>query len=144
MKKTIFSILVFLPLFSFAQQNSPVTKTIDSRLYDAYGKTYVDAVAQTDAFLIKRWTYYLDHAFYVTDELVSKDGKPLDYPSVSVPDLAHINILILEGEQNLKRDYYVETIYQIKGTNKFLVYHSGQNFIEKLNEHLNEEKKADK
>ena len=136
MKKPFLAFFIFLPFIAFSQQNSPVTKPIDARLYEAYDKAYVDDVAQGDPFLLKRWTYYLDHAFYVTDALVSKDGVAVDYPSVSVPDLAHINILKLESQQMLKRDYYVETIYKINGTDKFLVYHSGRNFIESLNEYL--------
>jgi hypothetical protein len=136
MKKTFFLALSLLPLTVFSQQSSPSVSTIDTRLYEAYEKAYVDKVAQDDPFLLKRWTYYLDHAYYVTDAIVSKDGVPVDYPSVSVSDLAHLNILKLETEQKLKRDYYVETIYKIKDSNKFLVYHSGRNFIESLNEYL--------
>lgn len=136
MKKTFIWALSLLPLTVFSQQNSPAISAIDARLYEAYDKTYVDKVAQDDPFLLKRWTYYLDHAYYVTDAIVSKDGVPTNYPSVSVSDLAHLNILKLETEQKLTRDYYVETIYKIKGTDKFLVYHSGRNFIESLNEYL--------
>ena len=136
MKKQLIFVLAFLPFLAFAQQQSPVSKSIDPRLYEAYDKAYVDKVAQEDAFLLKRWTFYLDNAYYVTEDIVSKDGLPLDYPSVSVPDLAHLNILKLETEQKTTRDYYVEKIYKIVGTNKFLVYYSGRNFIESLNEHL--------
>ncbi len=138
MKKNLLAFLIFLPLIAFSQQNSPVTKTIDARLYDAYGKAYVDDVANSDTYLLQRWTFYLDNAFYVTDALVSKDGAVVDYPSVSVPDVVHINILKLEQEQKqLKRDFYVETIYKIAGTNKYLVYHSGKNFVARLNEYIN-------
>ena len=140
MKKNVFTFLIFLPLSVFSQSNPPVTNAIDTRIYEAYGKAHVDEVAKSDVFLLQRWTYYLDNAFYVTDELVSKDGVVADYPSVSVPDLAHINILKLEMEQSLKRDYYVETIFKIKGTNKYLIYHSGKNFIERFNEYLSEKK----
>ena len=136
MKKQLIFVLAFLPFLAFAQQKSPVSKSIDPRLYEAYDKAYVDKVAQEDAFLLKRWTFYLDNAYYVTEDIVSKDGLPLDYPSVSVPDLAHLNILKLETEQKTTRDYYVEKIYKIVGTNKFLVYYSGRNFIESLNEYL--------
>lgn len=144
MKKTFLVILIFLPFTLFSQQNLPVSTSIDARLYEAYGKAYVDEVAQGDPFLLKRWTYYLDNAFYISDAIVSKDGTPVDYPSVSVSDLGHINILKLETEQKLKRDYYVETIYKIKGTDKFLVYHSGKNFIERLNEYLGTKQQAAK
>ena len=139
MKKTVLLAFILLPLIVFSQQTSPVIKSpIDARLYEAYGKDYVDKVAQEDAFLLQRWTYYLDHSFYVTDALVSKDGAVVTYPSVSVADWTKINILQLESDQHLKHDYYVETIYKIKDTDKFLIYHSGRNFIEALNEYLNE------
>ncbi len=137
MKQILYVLLIFLPLTAFSQNNSPVSKTIDARLYEAYGKAYVDEVAQSDTYLLHRWTFYLDNAFYVTDALVNKDGVAVDYPSVSVPDLAHINILKLEQEQKLKRDFHVEMIYKIAGTNKFLIYHSGKNFVDRLNEYIN-------
>ena len=136
MKKQLTFVLAFLPFLAFAQQQSLPIQPIDPRLYEAYDKAYVDKVAQEDSFLLQRWTYYLDHAFYVADGLTNKDGTPVDAPSVSVPDLAHLNILKLETEQKTTRDYYVEKIYKIVGTNKFLVYYSGRNFIESLNEHL--------
>ncbi len=135
-RKFTFIITLFLPFLAFSQQNISVSKSIDPRLYAAYDKAYIDDVAKNDAFLLKRWTFYLDNAFYITDAIVNKDGIAIDYPSVSVSDVSHINILKLETEQKIKRDYYVETIYKIKGTNQFLVYHSGKNFIEKLNEYL--------
>ena len=74
MKKTFIWALSLLPLTVFSQQNSPVTSVIDARLYEAYDKAHIDKVAQDDPFLLKRWTYYLDHAYYVTDAIVSKDG----------------------------------------------------------------------
>ncbi len=139
MKKTFIFSLVLLPIALFSQQIPSTPKPIDTRLYEAYDKAYVDKVAVEDPFLLKRWTYYLDNAYYVSDAIVSKDGVPVDYPSVTIPDLARLNILKLETEQNIKRDYFVERIYKIRGTNKFLVYHSGRNFIESLNAHLSEE-----
>jgi hypothetical protein len=144
MKQIFLAFLIYLPLTAFSQNNSPAPKTIDARLYDAYGKAYVDEIAQTDNYLLQRWTFYLDNAFYVTDGPVSKNGVAVNYPSVSVPDLANINILQLEQEQKMKRDFYAETVYQIEGTNKFLIYHSGRNFVERLNKYLNAKQQGGK
>ena len=142
MKKTFILALAILPYFAFSQQNSPFSPPIDKRLYEAYEKAYVENVAKDDAFLLQRWTYYLDHAFFIADSPLSKTESSESYPSVIINDLAHINILKLEQQQTLKRDYYSEVIYKIEGTNKYLVYYSGKSFIESLNQYLSEKQKA--
>jgi hypothetical protein len=142
MKQNFLALFIFLPIFAFSQQNSPTSQTIDARLYEAYGKAYVDEIAQTDSYLLNRWTFYLDNAFYITDALVNKDGKTVDYPSVFIPVLEQINILKLEQEHQIKRDYYKETIFKIEGTNKYLVYLSGKNFLERLNQYLSTKQQA--
>ena len=134
-----FIITLFLPFLAFSQQNISVSKSIDRRLYAAYDKAYVDDVAKNDAFLLKRWTFYLDHAFFISESSLSKNEELESYPSVKIDDLEHINILKLEQEQPLKRDYYAETIYKIEGTNKYLVYYSGRDFIQKLNDYLSKD-----
>ena len=130
------AIFACLPMFLTAQQNASAESStlIDARLYDAYGKTYVDRVALEDDFLINRWTFYLDHAYFISDSPLAKDGAAAEsYPSVNVTDLAKINILKLEKEQDLKRAYHTETIYKIAGTEKYLVYYAGRDFIERFN-----------
>ena len=134
-----FTITLFLPLLVFSQQNISVSKSIDPRLYAAYDKAFVDDVAKNDDFLLKRWTFYLDHAFFISESSLSKNEELESYPSVKIDDLEHINILKLEQEQPLKRDYYAETIYKIEGTNKYLVYYSGRDFIQKLNDYLSKD-----
>ena len=119
-------------------QKSP--KAIDARIYEVYEKSYVDELALNDAFWVHRWTFYLDNAFFVTDEILSKDGNEETYPSVKIKDLAQINILQLENEQHLKHDFYTSTIYKIEGSNKCLVYLPGRDFVEKLNEYLKQYK----
>ncbi len=139
MKRLLTYAITLLPFVVFSQQNSPISKSIDPRLYAAYDKAHVDDVAQNDAFLLKRWTFYLDNAFFISETSLSKSDADEDYPSVKIADLEHINILKLEQEQSLKRDYYAETIYKIKGTSKYLVYYSGRAFIEKLNDYLSKD-----
>ncbi len=139
MKRLLTYAITLLPFVVFSQQNSPISKSIDPRLYAAYDKAHVDDVAQNDAFLLKRWTFYLDHAFFISETSLSKSETEESYPSVKIADLQHINILKLEQEQALKRNYYAETIYKIEGTNKYLVYYSGRDFIEKLNDYISED-----
>jgi hypothetical protein len=130
---------VLSPLFLVAQQTKITTNApIDTRLYAAFGNAYIDKVAAEDPFTVKRWTYYLDNAFFISDTPLSKDGsEPTDLPTVRIVDLQRINILQLEKEQpQLKRDFYEEAIYKIEGTNKYLVYYAGQDFIEKLKAHF--------
>ena len=115
-------------------QKSP--ETVDARIYEVYDKSYVDELARDDAFWVHRWTFYLDNAFFVTDEILSKDGNEETYPSVKIKDLTNINILQLENEQHLKHDFYTSTIYKIEGSNKCLVYYAGRDFVEKLNAFL--------
>lgn len=139
MKRLFTYAIILLPFTVFSQQNTSDSKSIDPRLYAAYEKTYVDDVSQNDVFLLKRWTFYLDNAYFISETSLSKSGAEDNYPSVNIPDLEHINILKLEQEQSLKRDYYAETIYKIKGTSKYLVYYSGRAFIEKLNDYLSKD-----
>jgi hypothetical protein len=134
MRRIFTSLLVVVPFFVFSQQNTVFnTAAIDQRLYAVFGKEYIDESLRSDVFSLQRWTFYLDNAYIVVNEAPTKDGAEGDFPTVKIPDLAHINILQLEKEQDLKRDYYTESIYRIEGTTKYLVYHSGRNFIEAFN-----------
>ena len=137
MRSYFFPLLLALPLSIFSQSLLQTDKLqIDPRLYAVFEKNYLEKVAVEDAFFIHRWNFYLDHAFFISDNPLSKDGDGANYPSVSVDNLDQINILKLENEQNLKHDFYLETIYKIKNTNKYLVYLAGKDFVDKLNEYL--------
>ena len=128
------SLLVVVPFLLFSQQKTVFNPAaIDQRLYAVFGKEYIEESLRSDVFSLQRWTFYLDNAFIISDSPQTKDGSEGDFPSVKITDLAHINILQLEKEQNLKRDFYTESIYRIDGTTKYLVYHSGQRFIEAFN-----------
>ena len=134
MRRLLTSLLVVVPFLLFSQQKTIFNPAaIDQRLYAVFGKEYIEESLRSDVFSLQRWTFYLDNAFIISDNPQTKDGSEGDFPSVKITDLAHINILQLEKEQNLKRDYYTESIYRIEGTTKYLVYHSGQRFIEAFN-----------
>jgi hypothetical protein len=139
MKRYLTSLFVIVPFFLFSQQNTVFnTAAIDQRLYAVFGNAYIEESLRNDVFSLQRWTFYLDNAYLIVNESPTKDGSEGDFPTVRIPDLAHINILQLEKEQELKRNYYVESIYRIEGTTKYLVYHSGRNFIEAFNAFRNQ------
>ncbi len=132
MKKVILLLLFYVPIFLYSQNTSgPVTP--DERLFEAYGQEYVQKVLVENPFLIKRWNYYLDHAFIIVDEVAEKIA---DSPVVEINDLENINILKLEKEQKLSRDWNKPTIYLIKDAGKMLIYHSGKDFTNALKKHL--------
>ncbi len=120
--------------FSSAQ-NEPNTVLPDERLYEVYEREYVDGLVEENPFLIKRWNFYLDNAFLITENIPEKDN---DYPTISIKDVNNINILLLEKEQNLQRDWDKPIIYKIRGTDKILVYHAGKDFTKSLKKHLGE------
>jgi hypothetical protein len=134
MKKYLLFFFLFTSLFSFAQ-NALETVVPDERLYEIYERDYVDGLVKENPFLIKRWNFYLDNAFLVVDEISDKKN---DYPSVIISDINNINILLLEKEQNLQKDWDVPVIYKIRDTDKILVYHAGKDFTKTLKKHLGE------
>ena len=141
MRSYLFPLLLALPLSIYSQsQLQTGSLKIDSRLYEVYEKDYLEKTAIEDPFLIQRWNFYLDNAFIITDNALSKNETAADYPSVSIPDLKQINILKLEKEQKLNHDFYSETVYKIAKTNQYLVYLAGKDFVEKLNVYLNKTK----
>ncbi len=124
-----YSTTVLFCIFAFvlsAQSQAKIdTQNPDLRLYDVYENSYIEQIQSSNPFLIQRWNYYLDHAYTVIEEM---DAKPTDYPTVNIPDLKHINILLLEKEQGLTHDFENPTVYRISNTNKLLVYKSGKQF----------------
>jgi hypothetical protein len=136
MKKWLMFFFLFNTLFSVAQ-NAIETVIPDDRLYEVYERDYVDGLVIENPFLIKRWNFYLDNAFLIADEV---KGKEADYPTVTISDFDNINILLLEKEQKLQRDWDIPVIYKIRGTDKILVYHAGKDFTKSLKEYLGENK----
>ncbi|MEM0994262.1 MAG: hypothetical protein AAGI49_14580 [Bacteroidota bacterium] len=126
-------LLVLLPLFFFAQKETNAIPTIDPRLSEVFEQAYLERLQKENPFLIERWNFYLDHAFYITkDDKVDRNN----YPLIRIDDLEQINVLKLEQTQALKRNFDGESSYRIAGTDLVFVYHAAQTFNQKLNEHL--------
>ncbi|MEM9884655.1 MAG: hypothetical protein AAF849_02100 [Bacteroidota bacterium] len=133
-------LLVWLPFAFFAQKTPADFPTIDTRLSEVFELDYLERLQKENPFLIQRWNFYLDHAFYITkDDKLARNN----YPSIRIDDLDNINILKLEKTQALKRKYQGESSYQIEGTDLVLVYHSAQSFNQKLNEYLGRKNVSD-
>ncbi len=131
--KYLHTLLLFsLPLLGIAQATTTVEP--DERLHDVFDVAYLEALQTNNPLLLQRWNYYLDHAWYLADYPEGK-GK-LDFPVVRIADLEKINILHLEKEQHLQRDWRKRMKYRIEGTKKILIYYSGKEFTEDLNKHL--------
>lgn len=134
MKGIITLFFLTLSILSFAQNKSSELVDIDERLLEVYDQDYLNNLQIQNPVLLKRWNYYLDNAYYIVDYPKEK-GNP-DYPVIEVDDIKNINILVLERNQEMTRDFDRATKYKIKGSNQVLVYHSGKEFNQKLNEFL--------
>jgi len=134
MKGIIIFLLLTFSVLSIAQNKTKEVITVDERLHEVYDQAYLTALQKNNPFLLERWSFYLDHAFYIT-EYPSQKGRP-DYPTIEIDDLEDFNILLLEKNQSITRDFDKRTVYKIKDSNKILVYYSGKKFNQKLNKHL--------
>lgn len=134
MKGILTTLLFIIPIFSFCQKTSDSKVEIDQRLYDVYEEDYLKRLQINQPFVLERYAFYLDNAFYITD-YPSEKGNP-NYPTIEISDLENLNILKLEKDQKLTRDFDKQMIYKIKDTKKVLVYISGKDFNKKLNKHL--------
>jgi hypothetical protein len=113
---------------------SPSTPVqIDDRLYEIYEEDYLSRLLQERPFLIQRWNFYLDHAYYLTNSEKALSG---DYPTIVVKDTETINILSLMQAHQLVFDPKVETAYRIAGEEQVLVIQSSKRLIAALNKHL--------
>lgn len=149
MKKLLLALLLILgylgsPIFAQNATKNTTTVKIDPRLYEVFEKVDLDKWQKEDPFLIQRWNFYLDNAYYIVDEALL-DEKELttyadrpqrNYPFVEVSNLDNLNIIKVEREQNLIQHWEKQTFYRIKGTNKLLVFYPGQYVMEQLNIHL--------
>ncbi|NJK83161.1 MAG: hypothetical protein HC912_04420 [Saprospiraceae bacterium] len=119
-----------LPALGISQSNKV---KIDERLFAVFEQTYLEQLQTTNPFLIQRWNYYLDHAYYIAEDVKTAQHT---YPEVAIDDLKQLNIFLLEKEQGTKGAYQKEVAYRISGTNKVLVYYAAKDFTAKLNKHL--------
>ena len=134
MKGILTLFLLTLSILSFAQNKSAETVEIDERLTAVYDQEYLTNLQTQNPVLLQRWSFYLDNAFYLVD-FPKEKGSP-DYPTIEVADLDDMNIFLLEKSHKMTRDFDKPTKYKINGTNKILVYYSGKEFNQKLNEFL--------
>lgn len=130
MKVFLTTSFLFLSLFLFGQQ----ARSFDERLLAAYDRAYLEQLQAENPFLLERLHFYLDNGWYLSD--FPEDKGPMDLPSVQIEDAGAINILLLEKEQDLRRDFQKETVYSINGTRKVLIFRSGREFNRLLNEYL--------
>lgn len=129
--KVIFTLLFLFPTFFLAAQGEIKA---DPRLQAVYDQSYLDRLATENPFLIQRLNFYLDNAFYLSDYPAEK-GE-INFPIVEIQDLNAINILLLEREQGLHKEYDKEVVYSVNGARKVLIFRSGREFTRLLNEHL--------
>jgi hypothetical protein len=134
MKRFLTSLFVVVPFFLFSQQNTVFdTAAIDVRLYAVFDKAYIEESVRTDQFALQWWTFYLDNAFVIVNQPPTKDGSVGNFPVVHIDDVAHVNILQLEKEQNLTKERHVDVVYRIAGTSQYLIYHSGSDLVDAFN-----------
>jgi hypothetical protein len=130
MKVTFTLCFSLISLFLGAQQEV----RIDERLLAVYDAAYLERLQAENPFLLQRLNFYLDNAWYISDYPAEKGT--LSFPVVQIGDPASFNILLLEKEQVLHRDFEKESAYSINGTRKVLIFRSGREFTRMLNEHL--------
>jgi hypothetical protein len=126
-------LLLLTPLFCLslkAQQLKP-----DARLYAVFDSAYLENLQTDNPTLLLRWNFYLDNAFIITD-FPPKKGNIEQFPAVRIPDLGAINILALERNQRLTRDWQKPVFYRLEGADKVLMYFSGKDFNQKFQDWL--------
>ena len=107
----------------------------DPRLYAAFDSAYIESLRRDNPTLLLRWNFYLDNAFIISDFPPQK-GDIAQYPAVQIPDISNMNILVLEKNQRLTRDWQKPVFYRIDGTQQVLMYYPGKEFNRKFREWL--------
>ncbi|MBI1223909.1 MAG: hypothetical protein GC192_01615 [Bacteroidetes bacterium] len=138
MKKFLFFSFLFSFSFStFVKAQSELSHTttpIDSRLFETYSGDYLENLQTANPFLLKRWNFYLDNSWYLTELPAEKDSD--SYATIRIEDLNNFNIFSIERKFELKRDWEKRLVCNIEGSNHVLVLLSGKEFNEKLSRHL--------
>ncbi len=131
--------MVLLTSFSILQPDSR-TKP-DPRLYEALSDGEITEMLSKNPFLIQYYNYFLDHSYKIIEQPKSAN---LDLPEVDISNIDKFNILVVKKEQKLKREWGTQTYYEIKGTNKVLVFISEKEFTQKLNKYIKKDDYAAK
>ncbi len=138
MKKNLFFSLLFsCSFFTFVNaqsQSSHTTIPIDSRLLEVFSGDYLENLQTSNPFLLKRWNFYLDHSWYLTELPNEKDTG--SFATIQIEDLSDINIFLIEKKFDLNRDWDKQLVCKIEHTNQAIVLLAGKVFNEKLNEYL--------
>ncbi len=137
MKNLILTFFFLLPISTFVRAQAAHTYTnlpIDSRLYQVYDSLYLTNVKAGNPFLIQRMNFYLDNSWYLTTLPAQKMAPNM--PAIQIKDLDNINIMALEKERQIVRDWDQIKVYRIENRERVLVLRSGQECAELLNEHL--------
>ena len=138
MKKILFLSLLFsCSFFTFVNAQSEPSHTtapIDSRLFEIYSGDYLENLQTANPYLLKRWNFYLDHSWYLTELPAEKDMD--SYATIQIEDLSNFNILLVERKFDLKRNWDKQLVCKIEHTNQALVLLAGKAFNEKLNKFL--------
>jgi hypothetical protein len=137
MRFVLFSLLLWGSTMLQAQTNdnnqSIAVLTPDARLYEAFDTAYLQTIQQSNPTLLRRWNFYLDNAFIVTD-FPTKKGNINDLKTVQIDNIDTINIFLIEKNQKLSRDWEKPTMYRVNQTNKVLMYFAGKEFMKKFNQ----------
>ncbi|MEM1326493.1 MAG: hypothetical protein AAGI23_11090 [Bacteroidota bacterium] len=124
----------FLCCALLTQAQSTITSVqVDERLYEVYDEDYLTRILEERPFLIKRWNFQLDYAYYLTG---SEKALAQDHPTIAVKDITAINIIALMREHQLLPHPQLEKSYRIANTNQVLVLRSSRAVTSALNEHL--------
>lgn len=133
MRTIILSItIILLSSFTIIQPNSKTTP--DPRLYEALSENEISEMSSKNPFLIQYYNYFLDHSYKIIEQPKSVNLK---LPKVAISNIKDFNILLIKKEQKLRREWGTQTYYEIKGTNKVLVFISEKEFTQKLNKYIN-------
>ena len=116
-KFSVLTVLVILSSFNSVRAQNTSNKQIDARLTAVFDNNYIESI-HTDTFWAKKWRFYLDNAFFISDASVDKSGNENIEGTIEVADINNINILQLEKTYALKRDYYTYKAYKIKNTSQ--------------------------
>ncbi|HKL39043.1 MAG TPA: hypothetical protein VJ894_00090 [Cryomorphaceae bacterium] len=115
--KTLFTFLVLgLGVSALGQAD------FDTRLLAKYSEERINQLLEEQPSVIEYWTYYLDHSFTIVDE---QSGKSfLTDETIKIKDVENFNVLELDIYMDRKKP----KAYRIKGTNKFLILKSNDQF----------------
>lgn len=83
--------LVFLLITAnlYAQKTVSTSK-VDTRLYDVFGKSYIDNLAKTDANQLTYLNFFLENSYYVTSLVSEKPIVGTDIHKVSIKNNSNV------------------------------------------------------